>query len=365
MRKLEKRNKSLRTALTALFLAVVLASCGAAGNAVDSGASDNAAASNAGEGPAAGNEGNESGKGEKVRIGYLNVMDDAQAILAYRAGLYEKHGLDVEMTLFTSGTDLIKQMVGGNLDAGVLGFTNALSWIDKGSDLKIVGGAQMGYHAMLVAPDSGIESIADLEGKVVASQKQGSTADIVLNGVVFKEAGLTREDVTVQGVSPAVAIQSLASGTVDAAFVFEPYSSIAKMSYGAQQIYEIGESWPFPCMVVITTGEMMEKNKDVVYKMLDAQKEAIEMLENNPAEAAKHITDDFIQEDEVETVDGSKIPAEEVVQAAIESQEFRWDITEEDIARMEEIAQFMVEQGIVQNKIDVNQALDLSWQEQL
>jgi NitT/TauT family transport system substrate-binding protein len=302
---------------------------------------------------------------QKVRIGYLNVMDDAQAILAWRAGLYEKHGLDAEMVLFTSGTDLIKQMVGGNVDVGVLGFTNALSWIDKGSDLKVVGGAQMGYHALLVRSDSSYETVADLKGKSIASQKQGSTADVVLNGVVLAEAGLSRTDVTIQGVSPAVAIQSLASGTVDSAFVFEPYSSLAKVSYGAKEIYEIGQEWPFPCMVVIANGDLVNNHRGIVNKVLDAQKEAIEMLENDPAKAAEFIVDDFIQEEEVDTVDGGKIPAVDVIKAAIESQEFRWDITEEDIARMDEIAQFMVDQGLVENKVDVHQALDLTWQEQL
>ena len=47
---------------------------------------------------------------EKFRIGYLRVMDDAQAILAHEAGLYKDHGLDVELIEFKSGTDLIKAL---------------------------------------------------------------------------------------------------------------------------------------------------------------------------------------------------------------------------------------------------------------
>ncbi|HZG76239.1 MAG TPA: ABC transporter substrate-binding protein [Paenibacillus sp.] len=300
----------------------------------------------------------------KLRLGYLNVMDDAQTILAARAGLYEKHGLEVEMQLFSSGTDLIKAIVGGQLDAGVLGFSNALSWLDKGADLKIVGGAQMGYHSMLVGQDSGIASVDQLKGKSVASQSQGSTADIVLNGVVWKEAGIAREEVTTQYVSPAVAIQSLASGKVDGAFVFEPYASIAKMTYPVKEIYEIGQQWPFPCMVVIASGDIVKNNQEAIYNMLDAQKEAIEMLESDPATAAKHITDDFITEDTLTKVDGTTVPAEDVIQASIESQQFNWAITEQDISRMDEVAQFMVEQGILTEKPDVATALDLSWQEQ-
>jgi len=301
----------------------------------------------------------------KLRLGYLNVMDDAQTILAARAGIYEKHGIDAEMVLFSSGTDLIKAIVGGQLDAGVLGFTNALAWLGQGAELKIVGGAQMGYHSMLVNADSGIETVEELKGKSVASQKQGSTADVVLNGVVWSQAGIAREDVTMQYVSPAVAIQSLASGTVDGAFVFEPYASLAKTSYPVKEIYEIGQSWPFPCMVVIASGDIVNNNREAVERMLDAQKEAIEMLENDPAEAAKWIKDDFIAEETVTKLDGTTIPAVDVIKMSIESQDFSWEITEQDIQKMKEIAQMMVDQEILDTLPDVDSALDLTWQQKL
>ncbi|CAH0122343.1 Putative aliphatic sulfonates-binding protein [Paenibacillus sp. CECT 9249] len=338
-------SKKAIAAVISLLLIASLAACGG---------SNNNNAQGAGEQPT-----------HKLRLGYLSVMDDAQTILAYKAEIYKKHGLDVDMKLFSSGTDMIKAIVGGQLDAGVLGFTNALSWISKGSDLKIVGGAQMGYHSMLVHGDSGIESLDQLKGKSIASQKQGSTADVVLNGVVLKEAGFKRQDAQMQYVSPAVAIQSLAAGKVDSAFVFEPYSSIAKLMYPVKEIYEIGEQWPFPCMVVIASGDIVNNNRDAVDRMLDAQKEAIDMLQNDPAKAASYITKEFIQEDELKKLDGTTIPAEQVIQSAIESQTFNWAITEQDIARMQEISEMMLEQGSLEEKLDIKDALDLSWQEQV
>jgi len=120
-----------------------------------------------------------------IKVGYLNVMDDAQAMLALDAGLYAKHGLDVELVLFSSGTDLIKQIIGGQLHSGVLGFTNAVTWVSQGADLKVVGGAQMGYHSILVREGSDIKTVQDLKGRSLASQGKGSTADIVLNGATF------------------------------------------------------------------------------------------------------------------------------------------------------------------------------------
>ncbi|MCR8914383.1 ABC transporter substrate-binding protein [Marinobacter panjinensis] len=302
---------------------------------------------------------------EKFRVGYVRVMDDAQAMLAYEAGLYEKYGLDAELIEFTSGTDLIKGIVGGQLDIGVLGFSNAFTWASKGADLKIVGGAQRGYHSLLVREDSGIESVEDLKGKSLASQKQGSTADIVLKGVMLDNAGLTPSDLNIMGVAPSVAVQSLVGGRVDAAFLFEPYDRIAQLVAPVKQIYEIGEVWPFPCMVVITSGETLKNRKDVLWAALDAQRDAIDMLESNPAEAAPYITDYFIREPVVKSRNQGDVPSEQVITEAIKTNDFSAKLTEDDINRMKELAAIMQEQDILQveGEFDVDALLDLSWQQ--
>ncbi|WP_408007408.1 ABC transporter substrate-binding protein [Pseudalkalibacillus sp. A8] len=312
---------------------------------------------------ACGNSKPSSGDGSsgKLTIGYVNVMDDAPAMLAEDAGLYEKHGLDVELKLFGSGTDLIKGIVNGELDAGVLGATNAVSWAAKGADLKIVGGAQMGYHSILARKNSGIKSVEDLNGKSLASQKQGSTADIVLNGVTFKEAGLKRSDVNMNYVSPAVAVQSLQSGKVDAAFLFEPYDRIARLQGDVEEIYEIGEVWPFPCMVVITSGEIMEDDQESIYKVLDAQKEAIEMLENDPGKSAEYIYKRFAEGETFQSAEG-EVSAVDVIEEAIEAQTFNWELTPENVKQIQEVSDLMVEQRVMDSKFNVDEIIDLSWQ---
>lgn len=305
---------------------------------------------------------------EKLRVGYLRVMDDAQAIAAYEGGFYEKHGLDVELVEFTSGTDLIKAIVGGQLDTGVLGFTNAASWSSRGADLKVVGGAQHGYHAIVVRDDANIADVAGLKGKTLASQREGSTADTVLRGVVLKDAGLSPKDVNVLGVSPQVAVQSLVGNRVEAAFLFEPQASIAKLVAPVTQIYEIGQVWPFPCMVVITSGEVLEKRKDAVWKSLDAQRDAIDLLQNQPEKAAKLIASYFIAEPVLKTRDGREIPREEVIRDAIKTQTFSPILTPQEIARMQEIADIMQDQGSLKTRdgerFDVSKIVDLEWQKE-
>jgi NitT/TauT family transport system substrate-binding protein len=302
---------------------------------------------------------------EEFRVGYVRVMDDAQAMLAYEAGLYKKYGLDAKLIEFSSGTDLIKGIVGGQLDIGVLGFSNAFTWVSRGADLKIVGGAQRGYHSLVVRNDSGINSVEALKGRNLASQKQGSTADIVLKGVMLANAGLQPDDLNIMGVAPAVAVQSLVGGRVDAAFLFEPYDRIAQLVAPVKQIYEIGEVWPFPCMVVITSGDTLKNRKDVIWAALDAQRDAIEMLENKPGKASPYITSYFIKEDVVKSLNQGDIPSEDVITQAIQTNVFSAKLTDADIARMKELAGIMQAQGILPNEkpFNVDALLDLSWQE--
>ncbi|BAS26668.1 ABC transporter substrate-binding protein [Limnochorda pilosa] len=299
---------------------------------------------------------------EPVRIGYLNVMDDAPTMVAYDAGLYAQEGLDPTLQLFGSGTDLIKGLVTGDLDVGVLGFTNALAWVARGADLRIVGGAQMGYHAIVVRKDSGIRRVEDLKGRSLATQKQGSTADVVLNGVTLAQAGLTRQDLQMVYVSPAVAVQSLVAGRVDAAFLFEPYDRIARLTAPVEPIYEIGQVWPFPCMVVITSGKAWKERRPVIEAVLAAQRRAIELLESAPDQAAALVAHRFIPGSTLETPAGP-VPATQVIREAIETQTFTWRITPDQSSRMKEIAGLMQDQGILAEPVDVEKVLDLSWQE--
>lgn len=303
---------------------------------------------------------------EKFRVGYLRVMDDAQVIAAYEGGFYKRHGLDVELVEFKSGTDLIKAIVGGQLDTGVLGFTNAASWSSKGADLKVVGGAQHGFHAIVVREDAGIETVSDLKGHTLASQKEGSTADMVLKGVVLKNAGLSADDLSIMGVSPQVAVQSLVGKRVDAAFLFEPQARIAQLVAPVKQIYEIGEVWPFPCMVVITSAETLAKRKSDVWKSLDAQREAIELLENQPEEAARLIAHYFVSEPTIKTLKQGEIARDVVITDAIKSQTFSPVLTGKELDRMQEIADIMQSQGSLKTRdgsaFQVSQIIDLEWQ---
>ena len=82
------------------------------------------------------------GAADKLRVGYVHVFDDAPVVIARDKGFFTSAGLDANGTMFTSGPTLVKGLVSDQLDVGVLGFTNAVTWSAQGADLKIVGKVQ-------------------------------------------------------------------------------------------------------------------------------------------------------------------------------------------------------------------------------
>jgi len=301
---------------------------------------------------------------QKLRVGYVHVFDDAPVVIARDKGFFTAEGLDANVTMFTSGPTLVKGLVTDQLDVGVLGFTNAITWAAQGADLKIVGKVQEGFHSLVARNDRGIKSLKDLKGKSLASQAAGSTADIVLKGVVLKSAGLTDKDVQIMYTAPSTALASLRAGRVDSAFLFEPYDSIARAAVPVTEIYEVGKSWPFPCMVVIVPGKLIKEQPAAVRKVLASLKRSMEFMKEKPAEAARILAPAFMAEEGL-VVEGKGIPPEEIMLKSLKSNVFDWRLTQGDLKRMEELSGIMKELDILKKDVPLSSVVDLRWQSEL
>lgn len=301
---------------------------------------------------------------EKIRVAYVHVFDDAPVVIARDKGFFTAEGLEAQVTMFTSGPLLVKGLVTDQLDVGVLGFTNAITWAAQGADLKIIGKVQEGYHALVARNDRSIKSLKDLKGKSLASQAAGSTADIVLKEVILKSVGLTDKDVQIMYTAPSTALASLRAGRVDSAFLFEPYDSIAKASAPVTEIYEVGKAWPFPCMVVIVPGKLIRERPDAVRKPLSALKRSTEFMKEKPAEAARVLAPAFMAEEGL-MVEGKAISAEEIMLKSLKSNVFDWRLSKADLKRMEELSGVMRNLEILKKDVPLSSVVDLRWQNEL
>lgn len=142
--------------------------------------------------------------------------------------LFERVGAKAEARKFPSGKHIRDAMAVGHVAVGSLGGTPFIVGVAKGEMAAVGAVAYAGRTLMVVtAKGSGIQSVADLGGKRVASQR-GSITDHVFQTKIPPKYGLRKNDVRIANVSFQDHVAALAGESVEAFAGVEPYPSIAE-----------------------------------------------------------------------------------------------------------------------------------------
>src|SRR5260370_9450154 len=106
----------------------------------------------------------------KVTIGQRGNWDTSIAQLGTKAGIFKKHGLELEM-IYTSGSgETLQPVIAGSVDLGLaVGTLGAIAAYAKGAPVRIVGAQATGaadyWYAKATSP---IKSLKDTDGKTLA-----------------------------------------------------------------------------------------------------------------------------------------------------------------------------------------------------
>lgn len=240
---------------------------------------------------------NSDGELKHFSIGYLPSTGHLLYFVAKEEGFFEKEGLDAELQLFDSNNNMLSSLESGKLDAGALGSTEAVSYLQQGYDLSIIGGIMKEGHALLVKPEivEGVDqkdySLELLRGKRIAVVPLG-TQDIVWR-IGFREAGLeVGKDVEFVDVeSGTAAFAALNNADIDGALVFTPFRA-----QGVNDGYVIldysGEIEGFeehPCCRNIAENEKIKADPDAYKAYLKALIEAYKFYQENQDETVEDI----------------------------------------------------------------------------
>jgi len=113
----------------------------------------------------------------KLAIGQRGIWHGATADLGQRAGIFQKHGLKLDI-LYTSGAgETMQPVISGNIDVGVsVGTFGVFGAFAKGAPIRIIGAESTGEDAYwYVRPDSPVKSMADMGGRTIAYSTTGSS----------------------------------------------------------------------------------------------------------------------------------------------------------------------------------------------
>jgi NitT/TauT family transport system substrate-binding protein len=182
-------------------------------------------------------------------------------------GFYRAEGIDL---LYVSiRADLgIKAMLAGEIDY-IYSAGTALRAAVRGVPVKALSfDFYKVFHSLMARPE--IKSALDLKGKKVAVSSFGATADLSAR-VSLRALGLDPvKDVSILALGPdAIRYAALQSGAVQASIMPLPWNVRMKKE-GYRELFYAGKVFHQPLTGLMTTGDKIEKNPDLVRRTLRA-----------------------------------------------------------------------------------------------
>jgi NitT/TauT family transport system substrate-binding protein len=190
-------------------------------------------------------ESNPSGGLEKpkIKVGIIPSTDMAPLYVALNEGYFKDEGLDVELVTLGGGGEAMTSLLGGDVDFSFASYPLLVQAQQKGKgkvDVKIVSDASAAKPdtvAVVVKKDSPLRSAADLEDKKIAVTSTGSMADLAVL------AGMKAAKADTSGIKWKVMkfpdmLPKLQSGEIDAAFLVEPFLSVAQAQLGVWTVFQ-------------------------------------------------------------------------------------------------------------------------------
>jgi ABC-type nitrate/sulfonate/bicarbonate transport system substrate-binding protein len=222
----------------------------------------------------------------KLAVGQRGNWDTSVSEIGQRAGIFKKHGLNLEM-VYTNGSGETQQaVISGSVDLGIAGgIMGALSAYSKGAPVRIISAETTGAGDLYwyVKADSPIKSIKDANGHTLAYSTRGSST----NGVVLafiKQYNLNEAKPVAMG-GPSANITAVMSGQVDIGWAAPPFG-LDQLDKGDIRMIATGnDAAVFKGQTVrvnIANANWLKDHQDVVNRYMKAYRETVDFMYHDP-----------------------------------------------------------------------------------
>jgi len=208
---------------------------------------------------------------DRVRIGYSSISGAYTPIwVAHDAGYFAKEGLQDDIILIPSGTQLAQVTVAGEIEIGSLNGSSAIAAALQGADLKIIGnsGNKMVF-SLYVRPE--IKSVEALKGKKIGITRFGSAPDISVRYALRKYNINPDKDLTlIQLGFMATVAAGLQGGSIEGGVVSPP-TQFAVDKAGFKELISITDmDFAFPNPALVAVGPIIRSKPDVINRFIRA-----------------------------------------------------------------------------------------------
>jgi NitT/TauT family transport system substrate-binding protein len=216
--------------------------------------------------------------------------------IAQERGIFEKHGLEINIVEGGTAAQAIPQLISGEVDIAHTGGVSLIAAVAQGMPVQAIAGslnadADIVTSGLLVKEDSPIQSYADLEGKTVALQGLKETTNLGTMLGVEAEGGdpgsVNFVQVPLPGLNDAVL-----KGQVDAAYSISSFYP-AGIAQGLRPIGAPANEYMDggPSALWFTTKQYIGENEETIRSFQAAMEEASTYaMENHDAVVEQQIT---------------------------------------------------------------------------
>lgn len=245
----------------------------------------------------------------KLTIGQRGNWDTSVAQLGSKAGIFKKHGIELEM-IYTSGSgETLQPVIAGSVDLGLaVGTLGAIAAYAKGAPVRIIGAQATGaadyWYAKTSSP---IKTLKDTNGHTIAYSTNGSSTNSIVRAFI-SEFKLTAKPMATG--NPSSTLTAVMTDQVDVGWASPPFGlkdieagKIRVVAKATDATIVRGQT----IRTVVANADALQKRKDAIKRFMDAYRETVNyMYSDNPqvikdyaefvgvSEAtAKRVRDDF------------------------------------------------------------------------
>jgi NitT/TauT family transport system substrate-binding protein len=225
----------------------------------------------------------------KVTIGQRGNWDSAVVHLGEKAGIFRKHGLDVE-SIYTSGSgETLQPVIAGSVDLGIaVGTLGAIAAYAKGAPVRVVGAQATGaadyWYARASSP---IHSLKDTDGKTIAFSTNGSSTHSVVLAFI-KEFGLAAKP-TATG-NPSATLTAVMTDQVDVGWASPPFG-LKELSEGKTRLIARASDVSIvrgrTIRVVVANAQALAQRADAISRFMQAYRESIDYMYGDDPQVIK------------------------------------------------------------------------------
>ncbi|WP_199087800.1 ABC transporter substrate-binding protein [Bosea sp. ASV33] len=240
-----------------------------------------------------------------ARVGYIPVVGTAPFFVANGEGWLKQGGIDVAVTVFESGPNMIQALASGTIDVYVAGVAPLAVARSRGIDIRVVASTAIGENVVVSAPSltkfftagtnaaAAFKAFRAANGKAarLATQPAGSVPNTTLQYWLWEVAKVDKADVEIVPMGIDATQQAILAGAVDGGSVREPALTILqtrnpqiKLVAGGEEVFP-GQ----PGTVVAVSGAFATKNPQAVQNLVSGLVKAAALIKADPTKAAPHV----------------------------------------------------------------------------